>query len=158
MPLSSEREEDLEEERDIDVELLTDVADDLSEDELLTEDEFLSDDDELLTAEPELERRLPSCELLVEADEEFLDDDDELPEDEELLEDEDERVCDDVVLLLEPVERLSCEYESTGTASMANVIADASAKLRKFFMTISVKWLIIEPILSGKLLESLDIL
>ena len=41
---------------------------------------------------------------------------------------------------------------------MANVIADASAKLRKFFMTISVKWLIIEPILSGKLLESLDIL
>lgn len=151
MPLSSEREEDLEEERDIDVELLTDVADDLSEDELLTEDEFRSDDDELLTAEPELERRLPSCELLVEADEEFL-------EDEELLEDEDERVCDDVVLLLEPVERLSCEYESTGTASMANVIADASAKLRKFFMTISVKWLIIEPILSGKLLESLDIL
>jgi len=56
MPLSSEREEDLEEERDIDVELLTDVADDLSEDELLTEDEFRSDDDELLTAEPELER------------------------------------------------------------------------------------------------------
>ena len=41
MPLSSERDEDLEEERDIDVELLTDVADDLSEDELLTEDEFL---------------------------------------------------------------------------------------------------------------------
>ena len=40
MPLSSEREEDLEEERDIDVELLTDVADDLSEDDLLTEDEF----------------------------------------------------------------------------------------------------------------------
>ena len=44
MPLSSEREEDLEEERDIDVELLTDVADDLSEDELLTEDEYRSDE------------------------------------------------------------------------------------------------------------------
>ena len=78
------------------------------------------------------------------------------PVEEELL--DEDLVWEEVVVLLDPEERLSCEYESTGTASMANVIADASAKLRKFFMTISVKWLIIEPILSGKLLESLDIL
>ena len=108
------------------------------------------DEDELLdTPEPLL--RLLSCEppdtedpellveeelvLLVEAEPEFLaDDEPELLVEEELL--DDERVCDDVVLLLEPEERLSCEYESTGDAIRANATADAIAMFRMFFMMI----------------------
>ena len=108
------------------------------------------------TEEPELLVE-EEPELLVADEPELLvEDEPELLEEEELL--DEDLVWEEVVVLLDPEESLSCEYESTGTASMANVIADASAKLRKFFMTISVKWLIIEPILSGKLLESLDIL
>ena len=144
-------------------EVLVDEEALLSEEELLTEDDELRDDDELLTDEdepleedelldtPELLRRLLSCEppdtedpellveeklaLLVEAEPEFLaDDKPELLVEEELL--DDERVCDDVVLLLEPEERLSCEYESTGDAIRANATADAIAMLRMFFMMI----------------------
>ena len=144
-------------------EVLVDEEALLSEEELLTEDDELRDDDELLTDEdepleedelldtPEPLRRLLSCEptdtedpellveeelaLLVEAEPEFLaDDEPKLLVEEELL--DDERVCDDVVLLLEPEERLSCEYESTGDAIRANATADAIAMLRMFFMMI----------------------
>lgn len=73
--------------------------------------------------------------LLVEAEPEFLTDDEpELLMEEELL--DDERVCDDVVLLLEPEERLSCEYESTGDAIRTNATADAIAMFRMFFILI----------------------
>lgn len=144
-------------------EVLVDEEALLSEEELLTEVDELRDDDELLTDEdepleedelldtPEPLRRLLSCEptdtedpellveeelaLLVEAEPEFLaDDEPELLVEEELL--DDERVCDDVVLLLEPEERLSCEYESTGDAIRANATADAIAMFRMFFMMI----------------------
>ena len=88
----------------------------------------LDEDEELLTDDEELA-------LLVEAEPEFLaDDEPELLVEEELL--DDERVCDDVVLLLEPEERLSCEYESTGDAIRANATADAIAMFRMFFMMI----------------------
>ncbi len=84
------------------------------------------DEDELLdTPEPLL--RLLSCEPTDTEDPELL-------VEEELL--DDERVCDDVVLLLEPEERLSCEYESTGDAIRANATADAIAMFRMFFMMI----------------------
>lgn len=144
-------------------EVLVDEEALLSEEELLTEDDELRDDDELLTDEdepleedelldtPEPLRRLLSCgptdtedpellveeelALLVEAEPEFLaDDEPKLLVEEELL--DDERVCDDVVLLLEPEERLSCEYESTGDAIRANATADAIAMFRMFFMMI----------------------
>ena len=68
-------------------------------------------------------------ELLVE--EELLDD--EFPDDDPLDED---LVWDEVVLPLEPEERLSCEYESTGAANMASTTADARAMFRIFFMMI----------------------
>ena len=100
-------------------------------------------DEDVLLDTPEPLLRLLSCEppdtedpellveeelvLLVEAEPELL-------VEEELL--DDERVCDDVVLLLEPEERLSCEYESTGDAIRANATADAIAMLRMFFMMI----------------------
>lgn len=45
----------------------------VDEDVPLTEEEFRSDEDEFLTAEPELERRLLSCELLDEVADEFRD-------------------------------------------------------------------------------------
>lgn len=45
----------------------------VDEDVPLTEEEFRSDEDELLTAEPELEQRLLSCELLDEVADEFRD-------------------------------------------------------------------------------------
>lgn len=106
-------------------------------------------DEDVLLDTPEPLRRLLSCEptdtedpellveeelaLLVEAEPEFLaDDEPELLVEEELL--DNERVCDDVVLFLEPEERLSCEYESTGDAIRANATADAIAMLRMFFM------------------------
>lgn len=118
-------------------EVLVDEEALLSEEELLTEDDELRDDDELLTDEdepleedelldtPEPLLRLLSCEPTDTEDPELL-------VEEELL--DDERVCDDVVLLLEPEERLSCEYESTGDAIRANATADAIAMLRMFFM------------------------
>ena len=84
-------------------------------------------DEDVLLDTPEPLRRLLSCELTDTEDPELL-------VEEELL--DDERVCDDVVLLLEPEERLSCEYESTGDAIRANATADAIAMLRMFFMMI----------------------
>ena len=57
----------------------------------------------------------------------------ELPDDDPLDED---LVWDEVVLPLEPEERLSCEYESTGAANMASTTADARAMFRIFFMMI----------------------
>ena len=84
-------------------------------------------DEDVLLDTPELLRRLLSCEPPDTEDPELL-------VEEELL--DDERVCDDVVLLLEPEERLSCEYESTGDAIRANATADAIAMLRMFFMMI----------------------
>lgn len=148
------REEDL----DAEDELRTD-EDDLSEDELLTvvpplllllpcvpretfaEDLRLLSCELLDTLEPLL--RLLSWELLdtdepellVEEEPELLvEEEPELLVEEELL--DDERVCDDVVLLLEPEERLSCEYESTGDAIRANATADAIAMFRMFFILI----------------------
>jgi len=110
------REEDLDDEE----ELLT-VEEDLSEDELLTEDlERLL----LLSWEPP---DTEEAELLVKEDPELL-------VEEELL--EEDLVCEEVVLPLDPEERLSCEYESTGDASMASATADASAMFRMFFMMI----------------------
>ena len=85
----------------------------------------LVDEDAPLTEEDDLSEE----ELLVD------DPDVRLEEDDPLLEEEDERLCEEVVLLLEPEERLSCEYESTGEASMASATADARAMFRMFFMT-----------------------
>lgn len=110
------------------------------EDAPLTEDDCLSEDeDEPLTAEDclwEEDELLADDEDLAE-DELLADDPDvRLEEDDPLLEEEDERLCDEVVLLLvDPEERLSCEYESTGEASMASATADARAMFRMFFMT-----------------------
>ena len=118
-PLSFPREEDLDEDVLLDtpeplLRLLSCEPPDTEDPELLVEEELV---------------------LLVEAEPEFLaDDEPELLVEEELL--DDERVCDDVVLLLEPEERLSCEYESTGDAIRANATADAIAMLRMFFMMI----------------------
>ena len=84
-------------------------------------------DEDVLLDTPELLLRLLSCEPPDTEDPELL-------VEEELL--DDERVCDDVVLLLEPEERLSCEYESTGDAIRANATADAIAMFRMFFMMI----------------------
>ena len=63
-----------------------------------------------------------------------MEEDPELLVEEELL--EEDLVCEEVVLPLDPEERLSCEYESTGDASMASATADASAMFRMFFMMI----------------------
>ncbi len=68
-------------------------------------------------------------ELLVEEEPEVLAD-----EDEELL--DEDLVWEEVVLLLDPEERLSCEYESTGAARRANATADAIAMFRMFFILI----------------------
>ena len=118
-PLSFPREEDLDED------VLLDTPEPLLR--LLSCEPTDTEDPELLVEE--------ELALLVEAEPEFLaDDEPELLVEEELL--DDERVCDDVVLLLEPEERLSCEYESTGDAIRANATADAIAMLRMFFMMI----------------------
>ena len=83
----------------------------MDEPELLVEEEF----------EPLVEE---APELLV---------GEELPDDDPLDED---LVWEEVVLPLEPEERLSCEYESTGAANMASTTADARAMFRIFFMMI----------------------
>ena len=85
----------------------------MDEPEPLVEEEF-----ELLAEEELLDEELP--------DDDPLDDD---PLDEDL-------VWDEVVVPLEPEERLSCEYESTGAANMASTTADARAMFRIFFMMI----------------------
>lgn len=75
-------------------------------------------------------------------DEELLTEDDDLVEDEVPLADEDElpeeveRLCEDVVVPLDPEERLSCEYESTGDANKASDTADTRAMLKMLFITI----------------------
>lgn len=136
----------------------------LTEDELLTEEDDLSED-ELLTVVPLL-LLLLSCEpretlvedlrllswelldteepeLLVEEEPELLvadepellvEDEPELFEEEELL--DEDLVWEEVVVLLDPEERLSCEYESTGDAIRANATADAIAMFRMFFILI----------------------
>lgn len=68
-------------------------------------------------------------ELLVEEELEVLAD-----EDEELL--DEDLVWEEVVAPLDPEERLSCEYESTGDAIRANATADAIAMFRMFFILI----------------------
>lgn len=111
-------------------------------------EEDLDEDEELLDT-LELFLRTLSCELLptevfeflaedepellVEDELELLEDDElELLVEEELL--DEDLVWEEVVLLLEPEERLSCEYESTGDAIRANATADAIAMFRMFFM------------------------
>ena len=95
---------------------------DTEEPELLVEEE-----PELLVAdEPE---------LLVEDEPELLvEDEPELLEEEELL--DEDLVWEEVVVLLDPEESLSCEYESTGDAIRANATADAIAMFRMFFILI----------------------
>lgn len=74
-------------------------------------------------------------ELLVEEELALLvEDEPELLVEEELL--DEDLVCEEVVLPLDPEERLSCEYESKGDAIRANATADAIAMFRIFFMTI----------------------
>ena len=149
------REEDL----DAEDELRTD-EDDLSEDELLTvvpplllllscePRETFAEDLQLLscelldTLEPLL--RLLSWELLdtdepellVEEEPELLveEEEPELLVEEELL--DEDLVWEEVVVPLDPEERLSCEYESTGDAIRANATADAIAMFRMFFILI----------------------
>lgn len=148
------REEDL----DAEDELRTD-EDDLSEDELLTvvpplllllscePRETFADDLRLLscelldTLEPLL--RLLSWELLDTDEPEFLveeepellvEEEPELLVEEELL--DEDLVWEEVVVPLDPEERLSCEYESTGDAIRANATADAIAMFRMFFILI----------------------
>ena len=148
------REEDL----DAEDELRTD-EDDLSEDELLTvvpplllllscepretfaEDLWLLSCELLDTLEALL--RLLSWELLdtdepellVEEEPELLvKEEPELLVEEELL--DEDLVWEEVVVPLDPEERLSCEYESTGDAIRANATADAIAMFRMFFILI----------------------
>lgn len=148
------REEDL----DAEDELRTD-EDDLSEDELLTvvpplllllscepretfaEDLRLLSCELLDTLEPLL--RLLSWELLdtdepellVEEEPELLvEEEPELLVEKELL--DEDLVWEEVVVPLDPEERLSCEYESTGDAIRANATADAIAMFRMFFILI----------------------
>lgn len=64
-----------------------------------------------------------------------MEDEPELLEEEELL-DEDLVWEEEVVVPLDPEERLSCEYESTGDAIRANATADAIAMFRMFFILI----------------------
>ena len=74
-------------------------------------------------------------ELLVEEEPELLvEEEPELLEEEELL--DEDLVWEEVVVLLDPEERLSCEYESTGDAIRANATADAIAMFRMFFILI----------------------
>ena len=77
--------------------------------------------------------------LVEEEFEPLVEKDPELTVEEELLDDDpldEDLVWEEVVLPLEPEERLSCEYESTGAASMASTTADARAIFRIFFMMI----------------------
>ena len=98
----------------------------MDEPEPLVEEEFepIVEKDPELTVEEEL------------LDEDPLDDDplDDDPLDEDPL--DEDLVWEEVVLPLEAEERLSCEYESTGAASMASTTADARAIFRIFFMMI----------------------
>lgn len=86
------------------------------------------------TEEPELLVE-EEPELLVAKEPELLvEDEPELLEEEELL--DEDLVWEEVVVLLDPEESLSCEYESTGDAIRANATADAIAMFRMFFILI----------------------
>lgn len=86
------------------------------------------------TEEPELLVE-EEPELLVADEPELLvEDEPELLEEEELL--DEDLVWEEVVVLLDPEERLSCEYESTGDAIRANATADAIVMFRMFFILI----------------------
>lgn len=90
------------------------------------------------TEEPELLAE-EEPELLVADEPELLvEDEPELPEEEEEEEEllDEDLVWEEVVVLLDPEERLSCEYESTGDAIRANATADAIAMFRMFFILI----------------------
>ena len=111
---------------------------DTEEPELLVADEpelLVEEEPELLVAdEPELLVE-EEPELLVADEPELLvEDEPELLEEEELL--DEDLVWEEVVVLLDPEERLSCEYESTGDAIRANATADAIAMFRMFFILI----------------------
>lgn len=85
------------------------------------------------TLEPLL--RLLSWELLDTDEPELLvEEEPELLVEEELL--DEDLVWEEVVVPLDPEERLSCEYESTGDAIRANATADAIAMFRMFFILI----------------------
>lgn len=110
--------------------------------ETLVEDLRLLSWELLDTEEPEL-LVADEPELLVEEEPELLvadepellvEDEPELLEEEELL--DEDLVWEEVVVLLDPEERLSCEYESTGDAIRANATADAIAMFRMFFILI----------------------
>lgn len=102
--------------------------------ETLVEDPRLSSWELLDTEEPELLAE-EEPELLVADEPELLvEDEPELLEEEELL--DEDLVWEEVVVLLDPEERLSCEYESTGDAIRANATADAIAMFRMFFILI----------------------
>lgn len=88
------------------------------------------------TEEPELLVE-EEPELLVADEPELLvEDEPELPEEEEEELLDEDLVWEEVVVLLDPEERLSCEYESTGDAIRANATADAIAMFRMFFILI----------------------
>ncbi len=89
-----------------------------------------TEEPELLVEEELVLRVEDEPELLVVEDPEVLAADD----DEELL--DEDLVWEEVALLLDPEERLSCEYESTGAAIRANATADAIAMFRIFFILI----------------------
>lgn len=74
-------------------------------------------------------------ELLTEEEDDLVDDEEPLTDEDELPE-EVERLCEDVVVPLDPEERLSCEYESTGDANSASDTADTRATLKMLFITI----------------------
>lgn len=103
---------------------------DTEEPELLVEEEpelLVEEEPELLVAdEPEL--------LVADEPELLVEDEPELLEEEELL--DEDLVWEEVVVLLDPEERLSCEYESTGDAIRANATADAIVMFRMFFILI----------------------
>ena len=65
-----------------------------------------------------------------------MEDEPELPEEEEEELLDEDLVWEEVVVLLDPEERLSCEYESTGDAIRVNATADAIAMFRMFFILI----------------------
>ena len=103
---------------------------DTDEPELLVEEEpelLVEEEPELLVEE--------EPELLVEEEPELLvEEEPELLVEEELL--DEDLVWEEVVVPLDPEERLSCEYESTGDAIRANATADAIAMFRMFFILI----------------------
>lgn len=108
----------------------------VEEEASLTDDEELLEEEELLTEEEDLLEE--EFELLVEEEPDLLVAEEPAFLVEEELLDED-LVWEEALLPLVVEERLSCEYESTGVASMASATADAIAMFRMFFMMIRFK-------------------